>query len=130
MTTVHVYMINLKCATNSNYTIMELHDYINFTRCFNGSTELRMRAQYSYLPHGYDCNIPGRLPGDTTLFSRKQTKAPWLTTFGAVASQTTCKQHERCNSTDHQVEADTLNSVNFAQFGGKWCCVIMSRLSL
>ena len=27
-----------------------------------------MPAQYSYLPHGYDDGIPGRLPGDTTLF--------------------------------------------------------------
>ena len=50
--------------------------YINFTHAlfvssivvFNGSTALRMRAQHSYLSHGYDDGIPVQLPGDTTLF--------------------------------------------------------------
>ena len=58
-----MYMINLKCANN-------------FIVVFNGSTSLRMRAQYSYLsqrlshaPHGYDDGTPGRLSGDTTLLS-------------------------------------------------------------
>ena len=67
MTTVHVQYMILKCANNSNYTIIELHDYINFTRCFNGCSALCMRAQYSEMSHGYDDGIPAgaRFPGVT-----------------------------------------------------------------
>ena len=65
----------------------DLHkSFVSPIDVFDGSTELRMRAQYSHLSHGYDDGIPGRLPGDTTLFSAvarerpghrgKQTKGP------------------------------------------------------
>ena len=81
------FMINLKCA---NYTTIELHELhksfvsSNVHRCFYGSRELRMRAQYSYLSNGYDDPSPGDLPGTLTVFGscptnpRKQTKAPLI----------------------------------------------------
>ena len=69
--------INLKCA---NYTIIELRElhksFVSSIVVFDGSTELRMRAQYSYLSHGYDDGILGRLSGDTTLFSAVARDAP------------------------------------------------------
>ena len=60
-------MINLTCA---NYTIIELHglhkSFVSSIVVFDGSTELRMRAQYSYLSHEYDDGTPGRPTWDTT----------------------------------------------------------------
>ena len=71
-------MTNIKCANNSNHTIIELHDLQNFQyvsfvssndhRCINGSTALRMSAQYPYLPHGHDDGNPGEFPGILNCF--------------------------------------------------------------
>ena len=74
MTTVHVkrFMITLNCASYS--TIIELHDsHKSFVFSMLFLTEAQnyacMRAQYSYLSHGYDDGITGRPTWDTTVYT-------------------------------------------------------------
>ena len=79
------FMIKIKCANDTIIELLDLHkSFDSSIVVFDGSTTLRMRAQYSHLSHGYDDGIPGRPIWDTTLFSAvardirgSQQKRPW-----------------------------------------------------